>query len=171
MNFNDIPSGKDVPNDIYAIVEISSNSDPVKYEIKKNYNAIFVDRFIPSAMFYPCNYGYINKTKCSDGDPIDILVKTPYPVLPGSVIQCRPVGVLKMYDESGKDFKIISVPSKSSTNLYNKIQDIDDISSVFLEKIYHFFQHYKDLEKNKTVRLDGWGDIDEAKSIILSSLI
>ncbi|CUR53765.1 Inorganic pyrophosphatase [Serratia symbiotica] len=170
MSFNLIPSGKNVPEDIYVIIEISANSVPVKYEIDKNTNTLFVDRFLPTSMSYPCNYGYINNTISLDGDPIDVLVPTIYPLQSGSVIRSRPIGALKMIDESGEDIKIIAVPHYKLTKEYNDIKNINDLPESLCIKIVHFFQHYKDLEIKKWVKIEGWIDSEEAKSEILSSV-
>ncbi|BGI51305.1 MAG: inorganic diphosphatase [Buchnera aphidicola (Ceratovacuna japonica)] len=170
MNLKKIPSGKNPPNDIFAIIEISSNSYPVKYEINKNCGNIFVDRFIPVAMFYPYNYGYINNTLSEDGDCLDILVITPYPIIPKSIIRCVPIGILKMIDESGKDNKIIGLPNKKVTQEYKKISDIKYLEKSIKEKIQNFFYNYKKLEKNKWIKIIGWGDKKEAKNEILKSI-
>jgi inorganic pyrophosphatase len=144
MNLDRVGSGKQLPDDINVIIEIPSHSDPVKYEVDKETGALFVDRFMNTAMFYPCNYGYIPHTLSDDGDPVDVLVMSPYALLSGSVVQCRPVGMLKMTDESGEDAKIIAVPHDV---MYDDVQDIGDISKRKLDKLAHFFEHYKDLEK------------------------
>ncbi|CAL4318812.1 inorganic diphosphatase [Buchnera aphidicola] len=170
MNLNIIPAGKKVPQNIYVVIEISANSTPVKYEVDKKTGVLFVDRFISTPMFYPCNYGYINKTKSQDGDALDALVPSPYPILPGSVILCRPIGLLKMIDESGKDNKIIAVPDEKISDRYNHIKDIDDLSKTLKKKIIHFFSHYKDLESGKWVKNIEWSNCEEAKKEIFSSL-
>ncbi|XBC44447.1 MAG: inorganic diphosphatase [Buchnera aphidicola (Schlechtendalia peitan)] len=170
MYLKNISSGKNVPYDINVIIEISSNSDPVKYEIDKNSGTLFVDRFVHTPMFYPCNYGFINYTLSKDGDPIDVLVHTPYPLIPSSVIQCRPIGILQMIDESGEDNKIIAIPNSNICQEYSYITDIEDISDTLKKKIIHFFQHYKDLEKNKWTKIIGWENKDIAYKEILSSL-
>ena len=167
MNLDRVGSGKNLPDDINVIIEIPSHSDPVKYEVDKETGALFVDRFMNTAMFYPCNYGYIPHTLSDDGDPVDVLVMSPYALLSGSVVQCRPVGMLKMTDESGEDAKIIAVPHDT---MYDDVQDINDISKRKLDKLAHFFEHYKDLEKNKWVKVEGWVDIKEAKAEIMASL-
>lgn len=170
MNLNNVPSGINVPDDIYVIIEISSNSDPVKYEIDKKLGVLFVDRFIPSAMFYPCNYGYINNTLALDGDPLDVMVITPYPLYPKSVISCRPIGILNMTDDAGPDAKIIALPSKNIINEYDKIKDIFDLPKILIAKIAHFFEHYKSLEKNKWVKIDQYLGVKAAKDEIIISL-
>jgi inorganic pyrophosphatase len=130
MSFQNIPAGKDLPNDIYVVIEIPANSSPVKYEIDKDADALFVDRFMASPMFYPANYGYINNTLADDGDALDVLVLTPHPVVPGSVIRCRPVGVLNMTDEAGEDAKLLAVPHEKLTQAYNHVQDITDLPEI-----------------------------------------
>ncbi|NQZ54588.1 MAG: inorganic diphosphatase [Piscirickettsiaceae bacterium] len=167
MNLDRVGSGKNLPDDINVIIEIPSHSDPVKYEVDKETGALFVDRFMNTAMFYPCNYGYIPHTLSDDGDPVDVLVMSPYALISGSVVRCRPVGMLKMTDESGEDAKVVAVPHDE---MYDHVQDIGDISSRKLEKLAHFFEHYKDLEKNKWVKVDGWKGIDDAKAEIMGSV-
>lgn len=169
MNLSQIPSGKHFPEDIYVIIEIPANSDPIKYEIEKNSGALFVDRFISTTMFYPCNYGYINNTLSLDGDPVDVLVPTRYALQPWSVICCRPIGILRMTDESGKDAKIIAVPDTTLSKEYDNIQDIDDLSVLLKEQITHFFKHYKDLDDNKWIKINGWDNAKAAKNEIISS--
>jgi inorganic pyrophosphatase len=142
------------------------NDNPVKYEIDKESGAIFVDRFIQVAMFYPCNYGFIPHTLSGDGDPVDVLVLSNYPVIPGSVMKCRPVGVLMMEDESGVDEKIIAVPIDKVDISFSNVKDINDVNNDVKLRIKHFFEHYKDLEKGKWVKILGWEDIKKAKSLI-----
>lgn len=170
MNLDRVNSGKDVPNDINVIIEIPAHSDPVKYEVDKETGAMFVDRFMNTAMHYPCNYGYVPKTLSDDGDPVDVLVVTPVPLIPGSVIRCRPVGVLKMTDESGDDAKVLAVPIDKLCRFYRNAQDINDISPALLDQIAHFFEHYKDLDEGKWVRVEGWGNVDDAKKEIMASV-
>jgi len=170
MNLDRVSSGKDVPNEINVIIEIPAHSDPVKYEVEKETGAMFVDRFMNTAMHYPCNYGYIPHTLSDDGDPADILVVTPYPLIPGSVIQCRPIGILKMTDEAGDDAKILAVPIDKLAKTYRKVSSYRDMPDELLSQIAHFFEHYKDLDEGKWVRVDGWGDVDEAKKEIEESL-
>lgn len=169
MSFKNVPVGNNVPNDVYSIIEISSGSYPIKYEYNSKYNFLSVDRFIDVPMFYPCNYGFINKTLSEDNDPLDILVISPYPLSINSVINSRPVGVLKLIDESGKDYKILSVPNYNISNQYNNIQDICDVDKHLLIKISYFFENYKSLEKDKWVINKGWDNINVAKKIIYSS--
>ncbi len=170
MNLDRVNSGKDVPNEINVIIEIPAHSDPVKYELDKETGAMFVDRFMSTAMHYPCNYGYVPHTLSKDGDPVDVLVLTPYPLIPGSVIRCRPVGVLKMTDESGDDAKILAVPVDKLCRSYRHVTSFRDVPEGELNRISHFFEHYKDLDEGKWVRVDGWGDVDEAKQEIMDSI-
>ncbi len=167
MNLDRVGSGKNLPDDINVIVEIPSHSDPVKYEVDKETGALFVDRFMNTAMFYPCNYGYVPHTLSDDGDPVDVLVMSPFALISGSVVQCRPVGMLKMTDESGEDAKIIAVPHDK---MYDDIQNIGDVPQRTLDQLSHFFEHYKDLEKNKWVKIEGWVGIEEAKAEIVASV-
>lgn len=169
MSLNQVPAGKDMPEDIYVVIEIPANADPIKYEIDKDTGAVFVDRFMATPMFYPCNYGYVNDTLSLDGDPVDVLVPTPYPLVPGSVIRCRPVGVLKMTDESGEDAKVVAVPHSKLTKEYDHIQDVQDLPELLKAQITHFFERYKELEAGKWVKVDGWEDAAAAKAEILSS--
>lgn len=164
------PVGKDVPNDINAIIEIPAFSEPVKYEFDKNTNLLVVDRFMSTCMQYPCNYGFVPNTLSEDGDPVDVLVITPAPLRHGAVIRCRPVGMLKMSDESGVDAKIVAVPVDKLTRLYKHIQDVNDIPELLRKQINHFFEHYKDLEAGKWVKVDGWVDAKAAKQEILASV-
>ncbi|XRX42554.1 MAG: inorganic diphosphatase [Buchnera aphidicola (Eriosoma harunire)] len=171
MSINNIPSGPDVPEILYAIIEISSHSYPVKYEMNKTHNELFVDRFIASAMRYPCNYGYINKTKSQDGDPLDILVYTPYPILPKTIIPCRPIGMLRMKDESGHDAKIIAVPNHHVSTEYLSIQDIHNLPTLLKQQIQIFFENYKNAEKDKWVKIIGWDNKQHAIQEIEQSII
>tara|TARA_B100000745_G_C20139465_1_gene390625 strand:- start:1003 stop:1530 length:528 start_codon:yes stop_codon:yes gene_type:complete len=170
MSFNNIPAGKDIPNDIYVAIEIPANSVPVKYEIDKDMDAVLVDRFMPAPMFYPANYGYIPQTLADDGDPLDVLVLTPTPVNTGSVIRCRPIGILNMSDEAGGDAKLVAVPHEKLTPIYKDIQEIDDLDKLVLDQIVHFFENYKKLEPGKWVKVDGWANADEARAAIVKSV-
>ena len=165
MQIDKIIAGN-LPDEINVVIEIPMNDNPVKYEIDKESGAIFVDRFIQVAMFYPCNYGFIPHTLSGDGDPVDVLVLSNYPVIPGSVMKCRPVGVLMMEDESGVDEKIIAVPIDKVDISFSNVKDINDINNDVKLRIKHFFEHYKDLEKGKWVKILGWEDIKKAKSLI-----
>ena len=170
MNLDRVSSGENCPNEINVIIEIPSHSDPVKYEVDKETGAMFVDRFMGTAMHYPCNYGYIPHTLSDDGDAADVLVVTPVPLISGSVIQVRPVGLLKMSDESGEDAKILAVPVDSLSRVYRDISNVRQMSRPLLDSISHFFEHYKDLEDGKWVKIDGWLDVDEAKKEIMESI-
>ncbi|WP_331828456.1 inorganic diphosphatase [Candidatus Blochmannia sp. SNP] len=166
MHLNQVSAGENIPEDIYVIIEIPANSDPIKYEIDKKTGAIFVDRFLLTPMFYPCNYGYINKTLSLDGDPVDVLVPTPYPLQLGCVIHCRPIGMLNMIDESGKDAKIIAVPHNKISEQYSLIQDINDFPNLLRNQIDHFFKNYKDLDPGKWVKIKSWENRNAAKTEI-----
>ena len=170
MGLDQVNSGRNPPEEINVIIEIPKDSEPVKYEVDKESGAIFVDRILSTPMRYPCNYGYVPNTLCGDGDPADVLVVLPLPLVPGSVVRCRPVGVLKMTDEAGGDEKILAVPVSKIFNGYAHVEDIDQVSPHWLERIGHFFEHYKDLEKGKWVKLDGWGDAAAARQILLESI-
>ncbi|SEL62635.1 inorganic pyrophosphatase [Pseudoxanthomonas sp. GM95] len=170
MGLGSVPTGKNPPEEINVIIEIPKDSEPVKYEVDKESGAIFVDRILSTPMRYPCNYGYVPHTLCGDGDPADVLVVLPLPLVPGSVIRCRPVGVLRMSDEAGSDEKLLAVPVDKVFSGYSHINDIAQVSGHWLERIGHFFEHYKDLEKGKWVKLDGWGGADEAKKILLEAI-
>jgi inorganic pyrophosphatase len=170
MGFAKVPAGKDLPNDLYVIIEIPAESSPVKYEIEKEEDAIFVDRFMAAPMFYPANYGYINNTLADDGDAVDVLVLTPYPVVPGSVIRCRPVGVLNMTDEAGVDAKLVAVPHDKLTKVYKDVNDISDLPELTLARIKHFFENYKGLEEGKWVKVEGWGNAEAARAEIVKSI-
>lgn len=168
MIIDNIPVGKDVPNSVNVIIEIPANSDPVKYEIDKDSGALLVDRFMSAPMFYPANYGFVPHTLAEDGDPVDVLVVTPVPLMHGCVIPARPVGILKMSDEAGQDSKIVAVPAGKLSTEYNTIENYTDLSELLINQIQHFFEHYKELEKGKWVKVDGWGNADDAKAEIIA---
>jgi len=170
MNLDRVSSGDDLPNEVNVIIEIPAHSDPVKYEVDKQSGAMFVDRFMNTAMYYPCNYGYIPHTLSNDGDPVDVLVVTPHPLISGSVIRCRPVGILKMSDESGEDAKVLAVPADKLCVSYRQISDYTQLPSLLIDQIAHFFEHYKDLEANKWVKIEGWDGVDAAKTEITNSV-
>lgn len=169
MSLNNVPAGKSLPNDFNVIIEIPAHSEPIKYEVDKDSGALYVDRFMGTAMHYPCNYGYIPNTLSEDGDPVDVLVVTPFPLLNGSVIRCRPVGVLKMSDDSGEDAKILAVPVDKLTTMFRDVSTFRELPEITLNQITHFFEHYKDLEPGKWVKIDGWYGPEEAKQEILDS--
>jgi len=170
MSLNNVNAGRDVPNDFNVVIEIPMNGDPVKYEVDKESGAIFVDRFMGTAMHYPCNYGYVPNTIADDGDPCDVLVITPFPLIPGVVVRCRALGVLQMTDEAGGDAKILAVPVEKLAPQYANIKTHEDVSELTLRQIQHFFEHYKDLEKGKWVKVEGWAGPDAAKDEILGGV-
>ena len=170
MGLHLVSAGRNVPDEINVIIEIPKDAEPVKYEVEKASGAIFVDRILSTPMRYPCNYGYVPGTLGDDGDPLDALVILPLPLIPGSVIRCKPVGMLRMTDEAGGDEKLVVVPMEKIFAGYAHIQDIDGVSGHWLERIGHFFEHYKDLEKGKWVKLDGWANAAEAKAEILRGI-
>jgi inorganic pyrophosphatase len=171
MSLNAVPPGPKSPDEVNVIIEIPAHSDPVKYEVDKDTGAVFVDRFMSTAMFYPCNYGYIPGTLSDDGDPVDVLVHTPHNVISGTVISCRPIGVLKMSDEAGEDAKLLAVPTSKLSSLYDDVHQAEDLPALLLKQIQHFFEHYKDLEVGKWVKIEGWADADAAKEEIRQSTV
>ncbi len=170
MSLDKVSPGVNLPEDFNVIIEISMNADPIKYEVDKDSGALFVDRFMGTAMHYPCNYGYIPKTIAGDGDPVDVLVITPFPLIPGVVVRCRALGVLKMSDEGGEDAKLLAVPVNKVLPLYSNVKDTNDLSPMQLNAIQHFFEHYKDLEPGKWVKVQGWGGVDDAHKEILEGI-
>ena len=170
MAFEKIPAGRDVPNDFNVIVEIPMNADPIKYEVDKDTGTLYVDRFMGAAMHYPCNYGYIPQTLSEDGDPVDVLVVTPFPLVHGVVVRCRPIGMLSMSDEAGQDAKILAVPINEILPWYKHWKKPEDIAPERLAQIRHFFEHYKDLEKGKWVKVEGWSGPTAACEQILSGV-
>jgi inorganic pyrophosphatase len=170
MNLDRVPAGNDLPNDFNVIIEIPMMGDPIKYELDKETGAMFVDRFMSTSMHYPCNYGYIPKTLSDDGDPVDVLVLTPIPLITGIVLRCRPIGMLKMTDEAGGDAKLLAVPVDKTTSLYRNIETPRDLPEITLSQIAHFFEHYKDLEAGKWVKIDGWVGPEEAKKEIMAGV-
>jgi inorganic pyrophosphatase len=170
MNLDRVDAGRDIPNDVNVVIEIPMNGDPIKYELDKKTGALFVDRFMSTAMHYPCNYGYIPQTLSDDGDPVDVLVITPVPLIPGVVVRCRPIGMLKMSDEAGGDTKLLAVPIDKLSAIYRNVQSPRDLPEITTSQITHFFQHYKDLEPGKWVRVEGWTEADDAKREILESI-
>lgn len=170
MSFMQVAAGGNIPYEINVVIEIPAFSDPVKYEVDKHTGALTVDRFMGTAMQYPCNYGYIPQTLSEDGDPVDVMIITPAPLLSGCVINCRPVGILKMIDEAGPDPKLLAVPMPRLTPFYNHVTDYRDLQPDKLAKITHFFQHYKDLEEGKWVSVEGWGGVEDARQEIMASV-
>ena len=166
MSLKSVGPGENVPDEINVVVEIPASTGPVKYEVDKESGAVFVDRFMATAMFYPCDYGYVPESLADDGDPLDVLIVTPHPLIAGTVITCRPVGVLKMSDEAGDDAKIISVPVRRVTRIYDEVQEVSDLPETLVNSIEHFFAHYKDLEEGKWVKIEGWGDAAVAKQLV-----
>jgi inorganic pyrophosphatase len=169
MSLDRVPAGKNLPDDFNVVIEIPQNADPIKYEVDKDSGAVFVDRFMLTAMHYPCNYGYIPQTLSEDGDPADVLVITPFPIQVGAVVRCRTIGVLEMDDESGGDAKLLAVPVDKLYPPYRHIQSYQDLPAEDIARIQHFFEHYKDLEKGKWVKVKGWKGADEARAEIVRS--
>ncbi|MES2676688.1 MAG: inorganic diphosphatase [Pseudomonadota bacterium] len=169
MDITKISSGKDLPHQVNVIIEVPMNADPVKYEMDKDSGAIFVDRFLATPMYYPCNYGFIPGTLSDDGDPADVLVISDFPIVPGAVISAKPVGVLIMEDEKGMDEKILAVPAKKLNSQYENIDDYQQLPESLLNKISHFFERYKDLEKGKWVKIKGFEGADKAKQLIIEA--
>lgn len=170
MGLARVSSGRHLPDDINVIIEIPAHSEPIKYEVDKETGSLFVDRFLSTSMYYPCDYGYIPQTLSDDGDPVDVLVITPIPVNHGCVIRCRPVGLLAMRDEAGDDLKVLAVPISKLTTLYDHVHEPDDVPPLLINRITHFFAHYKDLEEGKWVTLNGWLGADEAKKEVLAGV-
>lgn len=170
MGLDRVPSGKDLPNDFNVVIEISMHAEPIKYEVDKASGAVFVDRFMSTAMHYPCNYGYIPHTIAGDGDPVDVLVMSQFALPPGVVVRCRPIGMLKMVDEAGQDAKLLAVPVDKLTPMYRSVTSPRDLPQIVLDQISHFFEHYKDLEPGKFVKVEGWGDIEDAKREIMQGV-
>ncbi len=170
MGLDRVPSGLDLPNDFNVVIEIPMHSEPIKYEVDKESGAIFVDRFMSTAMHYPCNYGYIPHTIAGDNDPVDVLVMAQFPLPPGVVVRCRPIGMLAMEDEAGEDAKVLAVPVDKLTQMYRSVQAPRDLPQILLDQIAHFFAHYKDLEAGKFVKVKGWVGAEEAKREIMSGV-
>ena len=170
MDITQISAGRNPPSDLHAIIEIPVGGAPVKYELDKASGAMFVDRFLHTAMFYPGNYGFIPQTLSQDGDPCDVLVIAPVAVASGAVIRCRPVGALLMEDQAGTDEKIIAVPIDALHPFYSDIESYKDLPKILREQIAHFFQHYKDLEKDKWTEVGKWLDVPGAEKLILDSI-
>jgi inorganic pyrophosphatase len=169
MSLDNVTPGSKAPDEFNVIIEIPMNADPIKYEVDKETSAIFVDRFLGTAMHYPTNYGYVPKTLSGDGDPVDVLVVTPVPLIPGVVVTCRPIGILKMQDEAGEDAKVLAVPIPKILSLYNWHKP-EDLNQARLKTIAHFFEHYKDLEPGKWVKVLGWEGPDAARQEITDGM-
>jgi inorganic pyrophosphatase len=170
MRLDAIAIGNNPPEDVNVIIEVEIGGEPIKYEMDKEAGTLFVDRFLHTPMRYPGNYGFVPHTLSEDGDPIDVLVANTRPIVPGAVINVRPVGVLRMTDDGGPDEKIVAVPSPKLTKRYIDVHNYDDLPKITLEQIQHFFEHYKDLEPGKWVKLDGWGDAAEARRLIVEAI-
>ena len=170
MRIDAISIGKNPPEDVNVIVEVPVGCQPIKYEMDKDAGALVVDRFLYTPMTYPGNYGFVPHTLSEDGDPIDVLICNTRPLVPGCVINVRPIGVMVMEDDGGKDEKIIAVPSPKLTQRYDKIKNYTDMPEITLKQIEHFFEHYKDLEPGKWVKIAGWQDVDVAKKLIVEAI-
>lgn len=170
MRIDQIPVGENAPKDINVIVEVPVGGEPIKYEMDKASGALFVDRFLYTPMRYPGNYGFVPHTLSEDGDPIDVLVCNTRPIMPGAVINCRPIGVLVMEDDGGQDEKVIAVPSESLSRRYVDVKSYNDLPAISREQIEHFFAHYKDLEPGKWVNIHHWGDVTEAEALIVEAI-
>ena len=170
MRIDAISIGKNPPNDVNVIVEVPVGGHPIKYEMDKDAGTLVVDRFLYTPMTYPGNYGFVPHTLCEDGDPLDVLVCNTRPLVPGCVINVRPIGVMMMEDDGGKDEKILAVPVPKLTRRYDKVANYTDLPEITLKQIEHFFTHYKDLEPGKWVKIGDWLDVDAAKRIILESI-
>ncbi|MDF1750010.1 MAG: inorganic diphosphatase [Alphaproteobacteria bacterium] len=171
MRIELLPTGEAPPWDINVVIEVPQGSEPVKYELDKASGAMYVDRFLHTAMYYPANYGFIPHTLCGDGDPIDVLVVGRNPVVPGCIVRSRPVGVMMMEDESGMDEKIIAVPHHKLHPYYNEVKDYTDLPKILIDQIAHFFAHYKDLEPGKWAKIIGWADAQKAAEMIEASIV
>jgi len=170
MSLNNVTPGNKLPEAFNVVIEIPAESDPIKYEVDKESGAVFVDRFLTTAMYYPCNYGYVPQTLAGDGDPVDVLVITPYPLHPGVVVPCRALGILKMEDESGVDGKVLAVPTSKILKMYDSWKSVDDINPMRLKAISHFFEHYKDLEEGKWVKVLDWEGVAAAHQEIMEGV-
>ncbi len=170
MSLHNVKPGPKAPAEFNVIIEIPMNADPIKYEVDHDTGAIFVDRFMSTAMHYPCNYGYVPDTLSDDGDPVDVLVITPVPLIPGVVVTCRPVGMLRMQDEAGGDNKVLAVPIPKILSLYSSWNKPEDLNPLRLKTIQHFFEHYKDLEAGKWVKVVGWEGPDAAREEVASGI-
>lgn len=170
MNIDALSIGKDIPNDFNVVIEIPAHAPGIKFELDKDSGAVLVDRFMATPMHYPCDYGFIPHTLSEDGDPVDVLVVAPYPLTAGVVVRCRPLGMLEMEDESGIDAKVLAVPVPKLTPLYDDIKTYEDMHPLLMKQITHFFEHYKDLESGKWVKVKGWKGLEDTKKEILDSV-
>ena len=170
MSLDNVTPGKNAPEAFNVVIEIPMNADPIKYEVDKETGAIFVDRFMSTAMHYPTNYGYVPQTLSGDGDPVDVLVITPVPLIPGVVVTCRPIGILMMEDEAGVDGKVLAVPIDKVLSIYTQWQKPEDLNPMRLNTIQHFFEHYKDLEPGKWVKVTGWTGVDGAHKEVVDGI-
>ena len=170
MEISKLPTGRNPPEEVNVVIEVPLRSDPIKYELDKESGWIFVDRYLYTTMFYPCNYGFIPQTLAEDGDPIDVMVIGRLPVQAGVVMRVNPIGVLKMEDEAGMDEKILAKPIDQITLINRNVQSYRDVPEIDLQRIAHFFAHYKDLEPSKWVKVLGWGDFDEARELVVEGI-
>jgi inorganic pyrophosphatase len=170
MSLHNVTPGAKAPDEFNVIIEIPMNADPIKYEVDEDSGALFVDRFMATSMHYPCNYGYIPQTLADDGDPVDVLVITPVPLIPGVVCAVRPLGMLRMQDEAGGDNKLVAVPTTKILSIYSQWNDVKDLNPMRLKTIQHFFEHYKDLEEGKWVKVLGWEGPDAAKKEVIDGI-
>ncbi|MDR2128123.1 MAG: inorganic diphosphatase [Burkholderiaceae bacterium] len=170
MSLDKVKPGSKAPDEFNVVIEIPMNADPIKYEVDKDSGALFVDRFMSTAMHYPANYGYVPQTLSGDGDPVDVLVLTPFPLVPGVVVPCRALGMLKMQDEAGQDAKVLAVPTRKILPAYARIEKPEDLPPGTLEAIAHFFEHYKDLEPGKWVKVQGWEGAPAARQEVADAI-
>jgi len=170
MRIDAIPIGKNPPHDVNVIIEVPIGGEPIKYEMDKDAGTLIVDRFLYTPMRYPGNYGFVPHTLSDDGDPIDVLVANTRPIIPGAVINVKPIGVLRMEDDGGGDEKIIAVPSAKLTQRYSHVENYTQLPEITWKQIEHFFLHYKDLEPGKWVKLLGWGDAADARRLIVEAI-
>jgi inorganic pyrophosphatase len=170
MSLHNVTPGPKAPEEFNVIIEIPMNADPIKYEVDHETGALFVDRFMSTSMHYPCNYGYIPNTLADDGDPVDVLVVTPVPLIPGVVVTCRPLGILTMDDEAGGDNKLLAVPIDRILSIYSQWRKPEDLNPLRLKTIQHFFEHYKDLEPGKWVKVKGWEGPDSARAEVIAGM-
>ena len=170
MRIDAIPIGDNPPDDVNVIIEVPVGGEPIKYELDKSSGTMFVDRFLYTPMRYPGNYGFVPHTLSEDGDPIDVIVTSTRAIIPGAVMNVRPIGVLMMTDEAGQDEKIVAVPSGHLTKRYEAVRTVSDLPQITLDQVQHFFEHYKDLEPDKWVKVLHWGDADEARTLITDAI-